>query len=163
VPSAYWSVVELNSGILCASLPPLRPLIRYFFPGLSTKTITYEERTGKSGSRGARSSNRRSAAPGVYALRDVESSGSQEGLKDESASWYHREPEYAGHGATRGYQLRTNIQGGKAVIVPKVERRLPDLPAETDARDDVDPGTRPQQPRIMVTREIGFKEGSRRF
>ncbi|KAK3392708.1 hypothetical protein B0H63DRAFT_386995, partial [Podospora didyma] len=30
VPSAYWSVVELNCGILCASLPPLRPLLRRF-------------------------------------------------------------------------------------------------------------------------------------
>ncbi|KAK3342001.1 hypothetical protein B0T25DRAFT_438833, partial [Lasiosphaeria hispida] len=28
VPSAYWSIVEINCGILCASLPPLRPLLR---------------------------------------------------------------------------------------------------------------------------------------
>ncbi|KAK0631316.1 hypothetical protein B0T14DRAFT_532138 [Immersiella caudata] len=30
VPSAWWSVVELNCGIMCASLPPLRALLRHW-------------------------------------------------------------------------------------------------------------------------------------
>lgn len=152
VPSSYWSIVELNTGILCASLPPLRPLFRHLFPGLSSRVPTYEERSGKGSSR-ARSSKARSVGPGVYALRDLESSASQEGLKDEDESWYHREPDYATHNATKGYQLRTNIQGGKAAGSAALNRGLPDLPAE--AHEDGH--------RIMVTREIGFKEGSRKF
>ena len=33
-PGAYWSVVELNCGILCACLPTLRPLISLLIPNL---------------------------------------------------------------------------------------------------------------------------------
>ncbi|KAF2466018.1 uncharacterized protein BDR25DRAFT_238612 [Lindgomyces ingoldianus] len=40
-PTAYWSVVELNCGILCACLPTLRPLISKIVPRfLSTKNGT---------------------------------------------------------------------------------------------------------------------------
>ncbi|KAF2005227.1 hypothetical protein P154DRAFT_355700 [Amniculicola lignicola CBS 123094] len=35
-PAAYWSVVELNCGILCACLPTLRPLIQKIIPKLLT-------------------------------------------------------------------------------------------------------------------------------
>ncbi|KAH6985168.1 hypothetical protein EDB80DRAFT_733386 [Ilyonectria destructans] len=35
--AAWWSVVELTCGILCASLPTLRPLLAKVVPGLSTK------------------------------------------------------------------------------------------------------------------------------
>lgn len=145
------------------------------FPGLATPThtLTYEERSSGKGPGGGKS--RRSAAiaivtggagPGVYPLRDVESraSGSQEGLKDESESWYHhRVPEYAAHGAERGYQLRTDIKGGAGVAGES------GLPTEAhdghghhdnDDEDVVDWNARPLKPRIMVTREIGFKEGS---
>lgn len=34
VPAAYWSVVELNCGILCACLPTLRPLFQKLAPRL---------------------------------------------------------------------------------------------------------------------------------
>ncbi|KAF2749001.1 hypothetical protein M011DRAFT_475753 [Sporormia fimetaria CBS 119925] len=33
-PTAYWSVVELNCGILCACLPTLRPLVQRILPRL---------------------------------------------------------------------------------------------------------------------------------
>ncbi|KAH7084758.1 hypothetical protein BKA63DRAFT_430589 [Paraphoma chrysanthemicola] len=32
-PTAYWSAIELNVGILCACLPTLRPLIKKYAPG----------------------------------------------------------------------------------------------------------------------------------
>ena len=32
--AAYWSTVELNMGIMCASLPTLRPLLKKYVPGL---------------------------------------------------------------------------------------------------------------------------------
>lgn len=36
VPAAYWSVVELNCGILCACLPTLRPLFNKLVPRLQS-------------------------------------------------------------------------------------------------------------------------------
>lgn len=33
-PAAYWSVVELNCGILCACFPTLRPLLKKVVPQL---------------------------------------------------------------------------------------------------------------------------------
>ena len=33
VPTSYWTVVELNCGIICACLPTLRPLLRKFLAG----------------------------------------------------------------------------------------------------------------------------------
>src|SRR5690242_5691611 len=33
-PAAYWSVIELNCGIMCACLPTLRPLAQKYIPRL---------------------------------------------------------------------------------------------------------------------------------
>lgn len=35
--TAYWSAIELNLGIVCASLPALKPLIVKIIPGFSTR------------------------------------------------------------------------------------------------------------------------------
>ncbi|KAK5218125.1 hypothetical protein LTR47_011777 [Exophiala xenobiotica] len=32
VAAAYWSSIELNTGIICASLPTIRPIIAKIFP-----------------------------------------------------------------------------------------------------------------------------------
>lgn len=95
VPSAYWSIVELNCGILCASLPPLRPLLRYFgLAGLSNRSsgrrsAGYRREdgyAGKGGVGGSFSKGRKDiispATVGgayVYPLTTV-TSGSQDGL-----------------------------------------------------------------------------------
>jgi hypothetical protein len=46
VGAATWSSVELNVGIMCACLPPLRPLMNRLFPHalLSTQRITVDLR-----------------------------------------------------------------------------------------------------------------------
>jgi len=95
VPSAYWSIVELNCGILCASLPPLRPLLRHFgLAGLSNRSsgrrsAGYRREdgyAGKGGVGGSFSKGRKDiispATVGgayVYPLTTV-TSGSQDGL-----------------------------------------------------------------------------------
>ena len=37
VPTSYWSVIELNCGILCASAATLRPFLRKYLPGLRSR------------------------------------------------------------------------------------------------------------------------------
>ncbi|PVH94289.1 hypothetical protein DM02DRAFT_633850 [Periconia macrospinosa] len=46
-PAAYWSVIELHCGIICACLPTLRPLIQKLMPRLLS-TTTDSSKTGAS-------------------------------------------------------------------------------------------------------------------
>lgn len=72
--TTYWSIIELNVGILCACLPTLRPLASKYVPtllGTRTKPSTYNLklqtiRTTKLGS-----SNTDTEA-GIYMQKDVE-------------------------------------------------------------------------------------------
>jgi len=95
VPSAYWSVVELNCGIMCASLPALRPFLRHFnVSGLVTSRRSRSDgyRREKSedkmsfskGSRGAMGMDAPGKSGGpVYAMDHLTStSASQEALHE---------------------------------------------------------------------------------
>jgi hypothetical protein len=91
VSAAIWSVIELNCGIMCASLPTLRPLMRKIFPWLSRSQGSSYKSPFSNGSRaaGAVALSGRNAYD-VYPLqrRDVENNGSQEGLKENADSPY---------------------------------------------------------------------------
>jgi hypothetical protein len=50
--TAYWSAIETNLGIVCASLPALKPLIVRIIPGFSTRHSSRGYGTGMSGHRG---------------------------------------------------------------------------------------------------------------
>ncbi|KAK3328765.1 hypothetical protein B0H66DRAFT_596382 [Apodospora peruviana] len=133
VPSAYWSVVELNCGILCASLPPLRPLLRRMnVLGLSrsgggTHTDGYardQKRMSGALKSAARTATGDSSV--MYPLTDVES-GSQERLnqKEEAeaglgTSSYYWSPDYANQhsGGLSVAKLTNTIEGGKAAVPP---------------------------------------------
>jgi hypothetical protein len=41
-PTAYWSAIEANLGIVCASLPALKPLIVRIIPAFSTRSRSRE-------------------------------------------------------------------------------------------------------------------------
>ncbi|KAK1762900.1 hypothetical protein QBC33DRAFT_253416 [Phialemonium atrogriseum] len=162
VPSAYWSIVELNTGILCASLPPLRPLIRHLFPGLSSSSSSSQNpnsrnRHAHSNSKagGGGYTPRRSAGSATlvdgsekgveaYGLSDVES-GAEEG--------------WSGSAGREGYRVRTEIRGGRDVI-----RKTADDDGDGDGDDTTSSGSSSSVVgaggrKIMVTREIGFEEG----
>jgi hypothetical protein len=135
VPTSYWTIIELNSGILCASLPTLRPLIRKVVPGLHDHSEDpYKQSSALS-------------AGNHYPLRGVgpRPSGSQEGLKENAV--YYQANEYANHPG-RTSKLTTAIHGGRPG------------PKGASATDDADSdSTRVgSYQQIMVTREIGFKE-----
>jgi hypothetical protein len=42
-PTAYWSAIEANLGIVCASLPALKPLIVKIIPAFSTRSSRSRE------------------------------------------------------------------------------------------------------------------------
>jgi hypothetical protein len=78
-PAAYWSVVELNCGIICACLPTLRPLIQKAVPNFwSTRNGT--ARSGTSNSHGlstfkssfSRKKERDPEEDGIYVQKEVE-------------------------------------------------------------------------------------------
>jgi hypothetical protein len=102
VPSAYWSIVELNCGIMCASLPSLRPLLRHAgVMGLTNggRSAGYQRDDGddiKGGSAYARA--RKDGGPTPYPLTNA-TTGSQDGLHDNAAdvplSPIYRPPDYA--------------------------------------------------------------------
>ena len=80
VPSAYWSIVELNCGILCASLPSLRPLLRHVgWIGPSRgdqadsyeRDDTYERENGHNTKSASVSEGRRDAGRSPYPLANT--------------------------------------------------------------------------------------------
>jgi hypothetical protein len=71
-PAAYWSVVELNCGILCACLPTLRPLIQRMVPRIFS---TY--RSSGRGSNGRQSSG---YSHRLSSLRKKESRDPEDGI-----------------------------------------------------------------------------------
>jgi hypothetical protein len=50
--TAYWSAIEINLGVLCASLPALKPLVVKVIPGFSTRHSSRGYGTGLSGRKG---------------------------------------------------------------------------------------------------------------
>ncbi len=109
MPTSYWSEIELNTGIMCASAATLRPLLRHVMPNLSRERHSYyPERKGSKGSDGDQSGENRAideaSVPDVYALRDC----SEDGLRDNAA--YEAAPHARHPGPTA--ELRTAIYGG---------------------------------------------------
>ncbi|PSN69649.1 hypothetical protein BS50DRAFT_446823, partial [Corynespora cassiicola Philippines] len=51
-PTAYWSVVELNTGIICACLPTLRPLVRKMYSRSQASSKQYDQ-SGSDGTIGS--------------------------------------------------------------------------------------------------------------
>ncbi len=81
VPTSWWSVVELNCGILCASLPTLRPLLRSVTGELTRDSVTSPSHQQKS-SEHSTSDTRNLTS---YALHEIEAGGSQEVLKEHAS------------------------------------------------------------------------------
>lgn len=44
--TSYWSVIELNCGLMCATLPTLRPLLSKLFPARFMSQITHRYGSG---------------------------------------------------------------------------------------------------------------------
>ena len=104
VPTSYWTVVELNCGILCACLPTLRPLLRKLFPMADPS----EPRSGKGTLSTIGEKYARPRVQGPYTLAmETKAGGSEEELRGE-----YREGEYARH-AGRMSRLTTAVYGGR--------------------------------------------------
>jgi len=73
-PAAYWSVVELNCGILCACLPTLRPLIQKAVPHLLS-THGHHDRTEDASNKISTLDSQRTRGDledGIYVRKDIE-------------------------------------------------------------------------------------------
>jgi hypothetical protein len=132
VPSAWLSVVELNCGILCASLPPLRALLRRLhFPGFHGSSNGYRRDHSDEGRKGSKDTENShfGGIPGasvaaVYPLQSQMgvttnvTTASQEELHQNAAAppeSVYRSPEYAGHhgGRNKVAKLTNSIRGGR--------------------------------------------------
>lgn len=107
VPVSYWTVVELNCGIICACLSTLRPLISKLVPW----TLHHSGLASEQDSDATTKDN--NAARG-YKLRDVESRGSQDELRVNAAAGYHEDDRFAPRPSGRSPVFATTIRGGKS-------------------------------------------------
>jgi hypothetical protein len=69
VPVAYWSVIELNSGIICASAATLRPLLRKIIPGLHSNSEAYRYNLDKTSLK--TSTTGHDGAPDPYSIPEL--------------------------------------------------------------------------------------------
>ena len=73
--TSYWSIIELNCGIMCATLPTLRPLLKKLMP--SSFSTVWSSR-GKNTYGSSSNNTRKTRIPdtendaGVYIQREVE-------------------------------------------------------------------------------------------
>jgi hypothetical protein len=108
-PAAYWSVVELNCGIICACLPTLRPLIQKAIPDFWSTRHSTRDGTAKSGtanSQGLRTFNstfnRRRRDPeedGIYVQKEIELHSTTE-LRSNAAGYERSSVEETGSSKT---------------------------------------------------------------
>lgn len=100
--TSYWSIVELNVGILCACLPTLRPLIMKLAPGLLGPPTQIE--------------------PKLYShkMSTMRSKGSSRNTDDEMGIYLQKEVEF---------QSTTNLrsEGGKKPSVSMDKDSLEDM------------------------------------
>ncbi|KAF2659433.1 hypothetical protein K491DRAFT_675652 [Lophiostoma macrostomum CBS 122681] len=87
-PAAYWSVVELNCGILCACFPTLRPLISKIIPhALSTARPSGKLGTSSNGTFNTLHTNdNQGSFGGIYVRHEVELHSTTE-LRDDEAGY----------------------------------------------------------------------------
>ncbi|KAF2686747.1 hypothetical protein K458DRAFT_476511, partial [Lentithecium fluviatile CBS 122367] len=72
-PTAYWTIIELNCGILCACLPTLRPLLAKSLPRFGTTWSGSRSNTGVSHNLSTRQRKSRAGAKdGIYVQTEVE-------------------------------------------------------------------------------------------
>ena len=151
VPATYWTVVELNIGIVCACLPTLRPLLRHVFPSLAHQS---ENSSGAKDSHGERivtiggSSGKKRKPTEMYTLTTVSDAGtSRDGTSREGTSredlraMTYEVDEFARHPGKTS-KLSTAIYGGRGSC-------------------EEAPGGYGRD--ITVTREIGMKESMKRM
>lgn len=137
VPATYWTVIELNCGILCACLPTLRPLLRHIFPSLAHNSE--KDSGGPKDSNGQRiitigeSDERRRKPVGLYTLTTASEAGTS---REELRTMSYDAGEHAGHPGPTS-KLSTAIYGGRGWSG--------DAPVGNEQR-------------ITVTRELGMKE-----
>jgi hypothetical protein len=86
-PAATWSSIETTVGIICASLPALRPLVVRIFPRLLTVTSSSQDRYQRSGGPSQRLRSRSTAnnqSRGAYSSKheDFDNLGKEVGSSD---------------------------------------------------------------------------------
>lgn len=143
VPSAYWSVVELNCGIMCASLPALRPFLRHF----NVQGFMTSRKSRSDGYRREKSDDKTSFSKGSMGMDALGKSGG---------------PVYAmGHLTSTSASQEALHES--AVDVPLSIYR-PSVKAEGRDRDTKQQSRWIRPPRLgdemQVTGEVGYEKGS---
>ena len=178
VPTAYWSVIELNCGIICCSAATLRPLLRRIIPGLHSRgdpNYPYN----KSGSDHSKSpTTRHHEAPDMYALPNFENSAMGADLFDGVGQ--QRPPRCAHHrdtapqnGSQDGliWPLQTTCQTcgwTPTPVGPRTDISAAQTPAEVPSGPgrkasiaSVRQGEPVDEIEIMVTRETTIRESKK--
>ncbi len=120
-PTSWWTVVELNCGIICASGATLRPMLRHIIPGLGQDhTEGYRQQNSTPhvplSSSAARAKAAAAAAPpgdfADYALRHIESADSSSSPDPWAKESKYETADYARHPG-KVNKLTTAIYGGR--------------------------------------------------
>jgi hypothetical protein len=141
VPASYWTVVELNCGIICACLSTLRPLLSKLVPSVF-------HHSGAASGQDSNLGTKESAARG-HNLRDVEAGGSQEELRANAAAGYNDDFEFVPRPGSRDPVFATAIYGGKSARDAGLDQLSMESVSVDSARD---------QQQIKVTRETTVEE-----
>lgn len=153
---SYFSVIEVNVGVICACVITLRPLLADMFPSLvkfsyAKPGLGYYgvDRTAVPGTKKSSRDTMTHADHGIYGLADLEVNqvlnGSQEGLTSKA----YFEPAHFAVPQIPGPRTSTSITGGGRLPIGRVGDRNPATRIHTGSGD------------IIVTRETTIEEETR--
>lgn len=150
---SYFSVIEVNVGIVCACTITLRPLLAHLIPGMSKMSYGKggyygPDRTAMNTKKSSRDTMTH-ADHGIFGLADLEVTkvlnASQEGL---TSNAFFEPAQFAAHRLV-GPRMSTQITGGTRLPTKIGSDRVPATHIKTRSGD------------IMVTRETTIKEETR--
>src|SRR3569833_52348 len=164
VPVSFWSVVELNCGIVCASAATLRPLLRKIIPGLRSASEAYRYNFDQMSSNKATTSITHET-PDLYAIPDLASGSTDAGGQRPSGltplASVGGDSNFSKEGQSEmGLPLQSNEEGDQrrrrlrdllrpAAMMSVDEELLRAEKAEAEAQDDDVVGVKPKAAAVV--------------
>lgn len=153
-PNSYFSVIEVNVGIVCACIITLRPLFAHMFPSLVKSSYAnpgyYGETTAMPGTKKSSRDTMTHADHGIYGLADLEVNQVLNGSQEILTNPKYFEPAHF-HDHRTMPRMSTSITSGGRLQSSFVGDRVPATKIQTRSGD------------IMVTRETTIREEKRAF
>ncbi|KAJ4391708.1 hypothetical protein N0V93_005328 [Gnomoniopsis smithogilvyi] len=151
-PNSYFSVIEVNVGIVCACIITLRPLFAHLFPSLVKSSYAspgyYGEATAMPGTKKSSRDTMTHADHGIYGLADLEVNQVLNGSQEILTNPKFFEPAHF-HDHHTMPRMSTSITSGGRLQSSFIGDRVPATKIQTRSGD------------IMVTRETTIREEKR--